>query len=57
VPHLTLDDLVLEPTIYLLPECEGKEEAIEHLREFCSEIFEEQLDVVIGHRRGRLSAT
>ena len=27
--QLTLDDLSLEPTIYLLPECQGKEEAIE----------------------------
>ena len=42
--QLTLDDLSLEPTIYLLPECEGKEEAIECLREVCTEIFEEQLD-------------
>jgi hypothetical protein len=42
--HLKLDDLRLEPTIYLLPECEGKEEAIECLREVCTEIFEEQLD-------------
>ena len=42
--HLTLDDLRLDPTIYLLPECEGKEEAIEALREVCTEIFEEQLD-------------
>ena len=42
--QLTLDDLSLEPTIYLLPECQGKEEAIECLREVCTEIFEEQLD-------------
>ena len=42
--QLTLDDLSLEPTIYLLPECEGKEEAIECLREVCTEIFEEHLD-------------
>ena len=31
--HLMLDDLRLDSTIYLLPECEGKEEGIEHLRE------------------------
>ena len=42
--HLTLDDLRLDPTIYLLPECEGKEEGIEYVREVCTEIFEEQLD-------------
>ena len=42
--HLKLDDLRLETTIYLLPECEGKEEEIECLREVCTEIFEEQLD-------------
>ena len=42
--QLTLDDLRLEPTIYLLPECEGKEAVIECLRAVCTEIFEEQLD-------------
>lgn len=42
--HLMLDDLRLDSTIYLLPECEGKEEGIEYLREVCTEIFEEQLD-------------
>jgi hypothetical protein len=42
--RLKLDDLRLEPTIYLLPECESKEEAIECLGEVCTEIFEEQLD-------------
>ena len=42
--HLTLDDLRLQPTIYLLPECEGKHAAVEYLREVCTEIFEEPLD-------------
>ena len=42
--HLTLDNLRLEPTVYLLPECESKEQAIELLREVCAEIFEEQLN-------------
>jgi len=42
--HLTLDDLSLEPTIYLLPECEGKEEALECQVKVSTEIFEEQLD-------------
>jgi hypothetical protein len=42
--YLTLDNLRLEPTIYLLPECEGKEEAIQYRGEVCTEIFEEQLD-------------
>ena len=56
--QLTLDDLSLEPTIYLLPECEGKEEAIECLREVCTEIFEEQLVAGTGSRQhGRPSAT
>jgi hypothetical protein len=42
--HLTLDDLQLEPTIYLLPECDSKDEALEYLREVSEEIFEEQLN-------------
>ena len=42
--NLKLDDLRLEPTIYLLPECESENEAREHLEIVCSEIFEEQLD-------------
>ena len=42
--HLTLDDLRQEPTIYLLPEWDSKEEALEHLREVSNWIFEEQLD-------------
>ena len=42
--HLTLDDLRHEPTIYLLPEWESKEEALEHLREVSNSIFEEQLN-------------
>ena len=42
--HLTLDDLQLEPTIYLLPECDSKEEALKHLREVSEEIFDEQLN-------------
>ena len=42
--HVELDDLRLEPTIYLLPQREGKEETINCLREVCTEIFEEQLD-------------
>jgi hypothetical protein len=45
--HLGLRDLRLEPTIYLLPECENREEAIGYLSEVCSEIFEEQLDGTI----------
>ena len=42
--HLTLDDLRLEPTIYLLPEWETEEEARQHLAEVSNEIFEEQLN-------------
>jgi hypothetical protein len=40
---LNLDDLRLEPTIYLLPECESEEEARGHREIACGEIFEEQL--------------
>ena len=42
--HLTLVDLGLEPTIYLLPESDNEEQALEHLREVSAEIFEEELD-------------
>ena len=42
--RLSLEDLRLEPTIYLLPEYDTEEEARGYLREYCSEIFEEQLD-------------
>jgi hypothetical protein len=42
--HLTLEDLSREPTIYLLPEWETNEEALEHLAEISDEIFEEQLN-------------
>ena len=42
--HLTLNDLRLEPTIYLLPEYDTEEEAREHLQRRCKEIFEEQLN-------------
>jgi hypothetical protein len=36
---LKLEDLRLEPTIYLLPECDGEEEATEHLEIVCGEIL------------------
>jgi hypothetical protein len=42
--QLTLEDLRREPTIYLLPEWETEEEALQHLAEVCSEIFEEELN-------------
>jgi len=42
--HLTLEDVRREPTIYLLPKCDSKEEALEHLREVSNSIFEEQLN-------------
>jgi hypothetical protein len=41
---LSLEDLRREPTIYLLPEYGSEQEARGYLREYCSEIFEEQLD-------------
>ena len=42
--QLTLEELRQEPTIYLLPEWETEDEALEHLAEVSSEIFEEQLN-------------
>ena len=42
--HLTLHDLRLEPTIYLLLEWETEEEALHHLAEVSNDIFEEQLN-------------
>jgi hypothetical protein len=42
--ELKLEDLRQEPTIYLLPEYDTEEEKRGYLREYCSEIFEEQLD-------------
>jgi hypothetical protein len=41
---LSLEDLRREPTTYLLPEYDTEEEARGYLREYGSEIFEEQLD-------------
>ena len=42
--HLRLDDLRLEPTIYLLPEWDTEDEALQLLAEVSNEIFEEQLN-------------
>jgi len=41
---LALEDLVREPTIYLIPECETAEDVREVLQELCEEIFIDQLD-------------
>jgi len=40
---LTLLDLVREPTIYLIPECDTDDDVADVLHELCEEIFEEQL--------------
>ena len=40
---LTLPDLVQEPTIYLIPECDTRSDVDQALRELCEEIFTEQL--------------
>lgn len=40
---LTLHDLTLEPTIYLIPERDTPKEIDQALHERCEEIFEEQL--------------
>ena len=42
--HLTLDDLGLEPTIYLPPQWDTEDEALQLLAEVSNEIFEEQLN-------------
>ena len=41
---LTLEDLQQEPTIYLVPDCDSLNQAIEYLGESVAEIFEEHLD-------------
>ena len=41
--RLTLGDLVREPTIYLIPECDTEEDVHQVLCELCEEIFVEQL--------------
>ena len=41
---VTLDDLILEPTIYLLPEWDTEDEALQLLAEVSNSIFEEQLN-------------
>ncbi len=41
---VSLEDLRREPTIYLLPEYDTEQEARGYLREYCRQIFEEQLD-------------
>ena len=41
--RLTLGELALEPTIYLIPLCDTEEDVHEVLRELCDEIFVEQL--------------
>jgi hypothetical protein len=40
---LTMRELVLEPTIYLIPECDTDAEVDAALRVMCEEIFVEQL--------------
>ena len=40
---LTLQELVLEPAIYLIPECDTAEEVADVLHELCEENFVEQL--------------
>jgi hypothetical protein len=42
--HLTLEDLQREPTIYLVPECDTEDQAVEYLGESAGTIFEEHLD-------------
>jgi hypothetical protein len=41
--ELTLLDMVREPTIYLIPECDTNEDVEEVLNDLWEEIFEEQL--------------
>ena len=42
--HISLRELVHEPRIYLIRECETDEDVDEGLRDLCEEIFTEQLD-------------
>jgi hypothetical protein len=42
--ELTLEELRREPTVYLLPHYDNGEEARKHVRKYCKEIFEEQLE-------------
>ena len=41
---LTLADLSIEPTIYLIPECDTPEDVADRLRDVFDEIFQNQLD-------------
>ena len=41
--ELTLLELIRDPTIYLIPECDTDEDVVEVLRDLCEEIFKEQL--------------
>lgn len=41
---LVLQDLVLEPSVYLIPEYETSKQLTEILEEYCEEIFIDQLD-------------
>jgi len=41
--ELTLRELVQEPTVYLVPECDTNEDVAQVLRELCEKIFVEQL--------------
>jgi hypothetical protein len=41
--NLSLRELVQEPTIYLIPECDTEEDIRGALQELCEEIFVEQL--------------
>ena len=42
--RLTLADLQRESTIYLVPECDSQDQAIEYLGQSVRDIFEEQLE-------------
>ena len=42
--ELTLADLSIEPTIYLIPECDTPEDVDDCLRDVFDEIFQNQLD-------------
>lgn len=46
---LTLQEVVQEPTIYLIPECDTDAEINETLCELCEKIFIEQLEGWFNH--------
>ena len=45
--ELTLLELIRDPTIYLIPECDTDEDVVEVLRDLCEEIFYQHHSMMI----------